>query len=232
MDAMVLRCSACGGALPEGIGRCPYCAATVASRHCLACFHANLESAVHCAACGRELGLEPVADDAPLACPGCGDGTHLQAIPAGEVGSVKECPKCAGQFVDHDTLRALFAERIAAGVKSARPPQNNTLGPVRYLPCPTCGVRMNRKNFGERSGVIVDVCRQHGIWFDRGELPRVLAFVESGGLILAEAREEARKRELKREAAAAAAFVANVHAVDRHADERDPISEIFRLLLS
>lgn len=36
----------------------------------------------------------------------------------------------------------------------------------------------NRKNFGRSSGVIVDICRRHGVWFDRGELPRVLAFVE------------------------------------------------------
>ena len=31
------------------------------------------------------------------------------------------------------------------------------------------------------SGVVVDVCSAHGTWFDEGELPRVLAFVESYG---------------------------------------------------
>lgn len=41
---------------------------------------------------------------------------------------------------------------------------------------------MHRKNFGGRSGVIVDVCTSHGTWFDAEELPRVLAFVEAGGL--------------------------------------------------
>jgi Zn-finger nucleic acid-binding protein len=41
---------------------------------------------------------------------------------------------------------------------------------------------MNRKNFAEVSGVIVDVCKKHGTWFDLGELPRVLAFVAAGGL--------------------------------------------------
>jgi Zn-finger nucleic acid-binding protein len=45
---------------------------------------------------------------------------------------------------------------------------------------------MQRRNFGKTSGVIVDVCAQHGTWFDPGELSRVLAFVEAGGL--AEAR--------------------------------------------
>jgi hypothetical protein len=49
---------------------------------------------------------------------------------------------------------------------------------------------MARKNFGGTSGVIVDTCRDHGVWFDAGELPRVLDFVEAGGLA------EQRRREL------------------------------------
>jgi Zn-finger nucleic acid-binding protein len=48
---------------------------------------------------------------------------------------------------------------------------------------------MNRQNFGGASGVIIDLCAKHGIWFDAGELPRVLEFVESGGL----ARERQRQ---------------------------------------
>ena len=34
------------------------------------------------------------------------------------------------------------------------------------------------------------MCTDHGIWFDIGELPRILVFVETGGLA------QARKREL------------------------------------
>ncbi|HEX4341027.1 MAG TPA: zf-TFIIB domain-containing protein [Polyangiaceae bacterium] len=41
--------------------------------------------------------------------------------------------------------------------------------PVRYLKCPACGEAMQRKNFRESSGIIVDVCPYHGVWFDRGE---------------------------------------------------------------
>jgi Zn-finger nucleic acid-binding protein len=50
---------------------------------------------------------------------------------------------------------------------------------------------MARNNFGKKSRVIVDICRRHGVWFDAGELPRVLAFVRSGGLTAPGAREEA-----------------------------------------
>jgi len=35
---------------------------------------------------------------------------------------------------------------------------------------------MNRINFGRTSGVIVDVCKKHGTWFDGGELTQVIAF--------------------------------------------------------
>ena len=40
-----------------------------------------------------------------------------------------------------------------------------------------------RKNFGRRSGVIVDWCGRHGTWFDPDELERVAAFVAAGGLV-------------------------------------------------
>jgi hypothetical protein len=53
---------------------------------------------------------------------------------------------------------------------------------------------MHRKNFGGRSGVIVDVCGAHGIWFDLEELPRVLAFVEAGGLERAQAERAQAER--------------------------------------
>jgi Zn-finger nucleic acid-binding protein len=57
---------------------------------------------------------------------------------------------------------------------------------------------MNRQNFGQRSGVIVDVCKLHGVWFDAEELTCVLAFVARGGL----ARQREREREEARRALA------------------------------
>jgi Zn-finger nucleic acid-binding protein len=62
---------------------------------------------------------------------------------------------------------------------------------------------MNRKNFGQTSGVIVDVCQKHGIWFDPGELPRVLAFVETGGLERARRRDEELRRNRREDQAQA-----------------------------
>ena len=53
---------------------------------------------------------------------------------------------------------------------------------VTYLRCPCCNQMMSRKVFGRVSGVIVDICRLHGVWFDAGELTAVIEFVERGGL--------------------------------------------------
>jgi hypothetical protein len=41
---------------------------------------------------------------------------------------------------------------------------------------------MSRTNFGRVSGVIIDVCRPHGAWFDRGELGAIRRFLRQGGL--------------------------------------------------
>ena len=50
-----------------------------------------------------------------------------------------------------------------------------------YRPCVVCGQLMNRINYGHSSGVIVDVCRDHGIWFDADELARILTWLRAGG---------------------------------------------------
>lgn len=57
---------------------------------------------------------------------------------------------------------------------------------------------MNRVNYAKRSGVVLDVCKAHGIWFDKDELRRVLVFIAGGGLDRAreleiEALKEARR---------------------------------------
>ena len=40
---------------------------------------------------------------------------------------------------------------------------------------------MNRRNYAGNSGVIIDLCREHGIWFDAEELARILLWVRAGG---------------------------------------------------
>ena len=53
---------------------------------------------------------------------------------------------------------------------------------------------MNRKNFANTSGVIIDWCRGHGYWFDADELERIMSFIERGGVEHARELERERAR--------------------------------------
>jgi Zn-finger nucleic acid-binding protein len=160
---------------------------------CFDCHHANFAGVDHCAGCGRDLGLEPLYEAGRLTCPACQEPMSRYR---GHPGELHDCSSCAGQFLDHELLRQLLDRRQVLGrcslsrTRKAR----SVLGEVKYLPCPECRATMNRRNFAGASGIIVDVCHQHGIWFDGGELPAVLSFVESGGL--ARARAEFREQPL------------------------------------
>ncbi len=48
--------------------------------------------------------------------------------------------------------------------------------------CPQCAETMARVNFGKHSGIVIDVCRWHGTWFDAGEIEAVMEFVDAGGV--------------------------------------------------
>jgi hypothetical protein len=52
-----------------------------------------------------------------------------------------------------------------------------------------CKQPMNRRHYGRTSGVIVDMCRDHGIWFDADELTRILAWLHAGGAVQAGAED-------------------------------------------
>lgn len=41
---------------------------------------------------------------------------------------------------------------------------------------------MQRKNYSGRSGIVIDCCANHGIWFDANELSRILSYIKNGGL--------------------------------------------------
>jgi len=124
------------------------------------------------------------ATDAP--CPRC---SHPLEVAPGTDTRVHECPRCGGMFVPRDVLAELLCTaELGGGLResASRP----GLDPVRYVPCPQCHASMNRVNFGRVSGVIVDVCKMHGTWFDAGELTRVIAFAAAGGLERTRAREK------------------------------------------
>lgn len=201
-EASLLTCPNCGapvetatssGARSAATTRCTYCRAPLGTVRCFDCHHANFASVDHCAGCGRDLGLEPLYEAGRLACPACNEPMSRYR---GHPGELHDCARCAGQFLDHELLRQLLDRRQHLGRCSLSRTRKATgsLGAIRYLSCPECRVTMNRRNFAGSSGVVVDVCHRHGVWFEGGELPAVLQFVETGGL--ARARAEFRERPL------------------------------------
>lgn len=51
----------------------------------------------------------------------------------------------------------------------------------QYHPCPLCKEMMSVVNYKKQSGVIVDICEEHGIWLDGGELQQIVEWYAVGG---------------------------------------------------
>lgn len=197
VDATVERCSACGALVRAEAESCDYCqAAIVRSRDarwsllCPECFARNDEAAKFCGACGVEFRPEPLPQEqeAPLLCPSCGGDDELAVRGVGGVW-VRECGKCNGLWVPGDRFdslvgRALEAarQRAAQGIPIAAAKPRSVARAFEYRHCPVCAERMHRKNYGRRSGVIVDWCGAHGTWLDVDELEQIAAFIAGGGL--------------------------------------------------
>jgi Zn-finger nucleic acid-binding protein len=114
------------------------------------------------------------------------------------------CVECGGMWFDAGELHRLLqkharlysAEEVKDIRKTISPP-NKITERVQYIKCPGCGQLMNRVNYGKFSGVIVDKCRDHGLWLDRGEFEKMAEFVSKGGLELekaARAEDDARAK--------------------------------------
>jgi Zn-finger nucleic acid-binding protein len=152
-----------------------------------------------CPECGTRAAR--VDGDGTLPCPGCKN--RMQAIHVGDT-PLFECGECHATWLDSDTFTKLCANREAHGAVADMlgpkivGPKATTQTGVRYLPCPACQKVMNRENFGHRSGVIIDVCKGHGVWLERGELHAVLAFVDAGGLERARRMDDERRAEERR----------------------------------
>ncbi len=202
--------------MDEQARRCRYCTAPVATVRCAACFHMNIPDAGFCSGCGSQLGLEPVGEAGSLRCPVC---IQPLGVYRDGGGALLDCEVCGGQFVDHVLLRAMVHRHDSVALPDAGTKLPHQADPrTSYIPCPECAALMNRKNFGGTSGVIVDVCKKHGTWFDAGELPRVLSFVAVGGLCRARQRDEAESVRSRRSAMAAA--MSNVSVASWPAHER------------
>ncbi len=194
-EAGKLSCPGCGAPLSADLHVCPWCRAGLQTVYCPKCFGMNFKGARFCGACGEKLERQAVdlARETPFKCPRCGDSL-ARHINAGCLLHV--CGACGGVWVDSETMTGLCEGKDKAAVRRIALPFDEVRRAagieekVTYVSCPVCGSKMNRFNFGKLSGVIVDMCRDHGTWFDKGEIQHCVEFVLSGGLDKAARREQ------------------------------------------
>jgi Zn-finger nucleic acid-binding protein len=159
-----------------------------------------IAGAEFCSHCGARAQRADDSTAAPLACPRC--ATALAAVLVG-ASRIHDCATCGGVWLDVETFQRIANDgEVQSGVLAVLAPTPPTAtvsaADIRYVPCPVCAKLMNRMNFARISGVILDSCKQHGNWFDRDELRRVIEFVRAGGLAAARNKEKLALEEERR----------------------------------
>lgn len=216
-EAPTFRCPSCGAPAARDARGCVHCGSLLATKRCVTCFALSPREAERCVKCGALLPAAAFVAEGSGRCPDC--RLDLVAHAFGAVG-YSECPRCAGLFLKREAFEAVTKDAdTRAKVRLAEPPveavQTAPVAPgkrasgafpaVKYRSCPSCAKLMNRSNYGGGSGIVLDACRDHGLWFDRGELAAIVAFLEKGGWDRIRAREreklseEVRNLQIKRD---------------------------------
>lgn len=163
--AAAVMCPCCGTPQHDGETACNHCGSTLQP---------------------EQLGCEKTA----LACPACGKGARLAKRQMGDCEAM-ECSRCVGLWLATDAFGKLVgkASQDATAVdwhmqlpRRVALHNSSTQGGAFYRKCPSCGKMMNRHNYARCCGVVVDSCKQHGVWFDANELEQILDWVRSGGM--------------------------------------------------
>lgn len=147
----------------------------------------------HCPHCGAAAAQATAGELPVLKCPRC--RVDMSSITLGSM-AMRECQKCVGLWVDVAAFEKICADReeqsAVLGTASPAPSHQvpSDTEKIRYVPCPQCAQLMNRINFARCSGVIVDICKGHGTWFDRDELSGIVQFIRSGGLEISRQKEK------------------------------------------
>jgi len=108
-----------------------------------------------------------------MICPVCNNSMVVLEL---EQIEIDYCIDCGGIWLDAGELELMLEteserNRIINLFKKAGP------GKEKSYNCPICGKRMLKFDIGEEEKVKIDKCkRNHGLWFDKGELQKVVEF--------------------------------------------------------
>jgi len=130
-------------------------------------------------------------------CPHCEQSLQTIHIQLAEDLFVDRCAECFGLFFDLGELERLLNHSVQqvhainlTHLDNINTDRFQAKQVVRYIKCPECHEFMRRTNFAKKSGVIVDICRAHGIWLDSGEVTHLMEWKKMGGQLLHEKEQE------------------------------------------
>ena len=90
------------------------------------------------------------------------------------------CQACGGIWLDAGELELLMenSEEKDKVLSSFKPAAKT--GENKYK-CPRCRKKMEKVFVGDEDHILVDRCKYgHGLWFDKGELPKIIKIGSSG----------------------------------------------------
>jgi Zn-finger nucleic acid-binding protein len=173
----------CGAPTRSDASNCEHCGARLATVACPSCFGMIFQGSRFCPLCGARADRE-IGEPTIFNCPRCDEHPSLTRINIGKV-MLNECGKCEGLWVDKFSFEQICTDREQQSAilgPAIKVPLAEGREKVRYIRCPECNELMQRMNFAGSSGVVIDLCPQHGTWFDNKELQRIIEFIRSGGM--------------------------------------------------
>ena len=162
---------------------------------CPCCSAPRPQRGVVCDYCGNRLNidldywksLEAINANTDLTCPECQSQLEELLLQPSNL-TANRCPDCLGLFLPIGSLEKILSDLALPSqhinhdlIQELINHPAFTPDAIRYRPCPHCQNLMNRVQYGNRSGVIVDECRDHGIWLDPGELRQLIEWSRAGG---------------------------------------------------
>jgi len=118
-------------------------------------------------------------------CPIC--ETPLKELENGSM-TLEYCLKCDGIFIEEEAFEKLI-EYKAHPTNQFNPyylrfiqdhPRDNRKK-TQFHNCPVCKEIMHVINYKKQSGILLDICEEHGIWLDGGELQQIIEWYAVGG---------------------------------------------------
>lgn len=108
-----------------------------------------------------------------MGCPRCSGRFRRHSTPRG---ALQSCTGCGGIWLDNDASQKVvqaYDDAVVAAAEQDVRAARTKIETTGAISCPTCAKVLERVTVGA-AGVELDICREHGTWFDPGELQRVV----------------------------------------------------------